>query len=278
MMSSDHIIEVDEASFQNEVIMYSSTVPVVADFWAEWCQPCHALTPLLEKLATEMNGAFRLAKINADENPNLNLRLGIRSLPTVKAFHRGQLVHQFTGLQTEPYLRDFLGQLVPSAGNLELERATGLMGMKRFGQAAQAYRKALKLDPDNDTALLGLAKALLVQGEAGDTLGVLVNFPEGRYLAEAENLADLARSMAKLETSPDHFLGGDLNIFFRRALTLISKGNLAAAADGLIGILREDKNFLDGEVRRAMVGLLALMDEDDPETRQYRNELGSVLF
>jgi putative thioredoxin len=277
MMSSKHIIDVDEASFPNEVIAYSNTTPVVVDLWAEWCQPCHMLTPILEKLAQEMNGAFRLAKVNADENPNLTIQLGVRSLPTVKAFHRGQLVNEFMGVQSESFVRDFLRNLVPSAGNLALERAEGLMGMQEYQAAAQSFRQALKADPDNGAALLGLAKSLLVQGEPADALGVLLDFPAGKQFADAEKLADLARSVSRLETEPED-LDDDLMISFRRALTLVKKGNLPAAADGFLGILRQDKNYRGGEVRRAMVGLLVLMDDNDPETRLYRNELASVLF
>ncbi len=277
MMSSKHIIDVDEASFPNEVIAYSNSTPVVVDLWAEWCQPCHMLTPILEKLAQEMNGAFRLAKVNADENPNLTIQLGVRSLPTVKAFHRGQLVNEFIGVQSESFVRDFLRNLVPSAGNLALERAEGLMGMQDYQAAAQSFRQALKADPDNGAALLGLAKSLLVQGEPADALGVLLDFPAGKQFADAEKLADLARSVSRLETEPED-LDDDLMISFRRALSLVKKGNLPAAADGFLGLLRQNKNYRNGEVRRAMVGLLVLMDDNDPETRQYRNELASVLF
>lgn len=277
MMSSKHIIDVDETTFPNEVIAYSNTSPVIVDLWAEWCQPCHMLTPILEKLAQEMNGAFRLAKVNADENPNLTVQLGVRSLPTVKGFHRGQLVNEFIGVQSESFVRDFLRNLVPSAANLTIERAEGLLGMRDYQSAAQAFRQALKVDPDNGAALLGLAKAMLVQGEPADALGVLLDFPAGKQFADAEKLADLARSVSRLETDPDD-LDNDLLISFRRALSLVKKGNLPAAADGFLGILRQNKNYLNGEVRRAMVGLLVLMDDNDPETRQYRNELASVLF
>jgi putative thioredoxin len=278
MMSSKHIINVDEASFHNDVIAYSNTVPVVVDLWAEWCQPCHMLTPILEKLATEMNGAFRLAKVNADENPNLNIQLGVRSLPTVKAFHRGQLVNEFVGVQSESFVRDFLRNLVPSAGNLSLERAEGLLGLGDYLGAAQAFRQTLKTDPDNGAALLGLAKSLLVQGEPADALAVLMDFPACKEFTDAEKLADLVRSVSKLTTEPDDLEEDELSISFRRGLSLVKNGNLPAAADGFLGILRQNKNYLDGEVRRAMVGLLVLMDDDDPETRQYRNELASVLF
>lgn len=278
MMSSEHIIEVDETSFQNEVVVYSNTIPVIVDFWAEWCQPCHMLTPILEKLAMQANGAFRLAKVNADENPNLNIQLGIRSLPAVKAFHKSQLVNEFVGLQTEGFVRDFLRNLVPTAASLELERAQGLLGMKQYDKAAASFRKSLKSDPDNGPALLGLAKSLIAQGEASDALAVLMDFPAGKQFSDAQQLIPLARSVSKLETSPDHFLQGNLSITFRHALKLITLGNFPAAADGLLEILRQDKKFLDGEVRQAMVGLLLLMDDNSPETRDYRKEFSSILF
>lgn len=277
-MTSNHIIDVTEANFQNDVITYSNTAPVVVDLWAEWCQPCHMLTPILEKLATEMAGGFRLAKVNADKNPNLNIQLSVRSLPTVKAFHRGLLVNEFTGLQSEAFVRSFLRNLIPAASSLELARAEGLLGMKNFSEASQAFRKTLKTDPDNGGALLGLAKSLLAQGETGDALAVLMDFPASKQLSEAETLTDLARSIsliADTDVTPEE---DDLMISFVRSLGLVSRGNLHAAADGFLGILRQDKNYRQGEVRRAMVGLLSLMDENDPETRQYRNELASVLF
>jgi len=278
MMSSDHIIEVDETSFQNEVVVYSNTIPVLVDFWAEWCQPCHMLTPILEKLAREANGAFRLAKVNADENPNLTMQFGISSLPTVKVFHKSQLVNEFVGLQTEGFVREFLRNLVPAAGSLELERAKGLLDMRQFEKASIAFRKTLQSDPDNSTALLGLAKSLLARGNASDALAVLMDFPAGKQFTDAQQMIPLAKSISKLETNPDYFLDDDLRIAFRQALKLITLGNFPAAADGLLEILRQDKKFLDGEVRQAMVGLLILMDEKNPETREYRKEFTSVLF
>jgi len=165
MMSSDYIIEVDEANFHTDVITYSNTMPVVVVFWAEWSQPSHIFTPILEKLVNETPGAFRLAKVNADTTPNLNMQLGIVTLPTVKAFHRERLVNEFTGVQNPPFVRDFIKNLVPVPGNLEIERAKGLLSMRNYKQAAISFRNALKSNPDNSSALLGLAKALLARHE-----------------------------------------------------------------------------------------------------------------
>ncbi len=278
MMSSDHIIEVDEASFQSDVIAYSNTVPVMVVFWAAWSQPCQMLIPILERLAKEANGSFRLAKVNSDDTPNLNVQLDIRTLPTVKAFHKERLVNEFTSLQSQDFVREFIRNLVPAAGSLELERAQGLLDMKKYKKAAESFRNALKSDPDNSAALLGLAKSLLAQGEASGSLAVLMDFPAGKQYAAAQQLVPLAQLVSKLETSPDYFLRDNLSIIFRRALSLVRMGNLPAAADGLLEILRQDKNFRSGDVRRAMVGLLTMMDEKDPETREYRNELASILF
>lgn len=278
MMSSDYIIEVDEANFHTDVITYSNTMPVVVVFWAEWSQPSHLFTPILEKLVNETPGAFRLAKVNADTTPNLNMQLGIVTLPTVKAFHRERLVNEFTGVQNPPFVRDFIKNLVPVPGNLEIERANGLLSMRNYKQAAVSFRNALKSNPDNSSALLGLAKALLAQGDASGSLAVLMDFPPGKDFTTAQQIIPLAQMVSKLETSPETFEQDNLAAMLGRSLTLVKKGNLPAAADGLLEILRQNKRYREGAARHAMVGLLALMDQDNPETREYRNELASILF
>lgn len=278
MMSSDYIIEVDEVNFHTDVIAYSNTMPVVVDFWADWCQPCHLLTPILENLTNEAPGSFRLAKVNADLTPNLNFQLGIVTLPTIKAFHKERLVNEFTGAQNPPFVRDFIKNLVPIPTSLEMERAKGLLTMKEYKRAAKSFRTALKANPDNTAALLGLAKSLLAQGDASGALAVLMDFPPGKDFTTAQQIIPLAQLVSKLETSPDDFEKDDLAMMLRRSLTLVQKGNLPAAADGMLEILRQDKRFQSGIVRQAIVGLLAVMDEDAPETREYRQELASILF
>lgn len=278
MMSSDYIIEVDEANFHTDVIAYSNSMPVVVDFWADWCQPCHMLTPILEKLTNEAPGSFRLAKVNADDTPNLNFQLGIVTLPTVKAFHKERLVNEFSGVQNPPFVREFIKNLVPIPSSLEMERAKGLLSMKEYKRAAQSFRLALKANPDDSAALLGLAKSLLAQGDASGALAVLMDFPAGKDFITAQHIIPLAQMVSKLETSPDDFEKDDLARMLRRSLTLVQKSNLPAAADGMLEILRQEKNYQGGIVREAMVGLLALMDADDPETRNYRQELTSILF
>ena len=278
MMSSEFIIEVTESDFQYEVLGYSNTKPVVVDFWAEWCQPCHMLTPILEKLAKEANGAFRLAKVNADENPNLTMQFKIASLPTVKAFHKGQVVAEFVGGQTELMIRDFLRKLAPTVGDLALEKGQSLLKMQNWNTASDAFRKALKKNPDNGAALLGLAKSLIAQGDPGKALVILREFPTSKELKTAENLLPLAEAMGRLKDSPESDLDDEMGAAYHQVIRLVGLGNLPASADGLLDILKAEKNYLDGEARQVMVAVLELMDPNSEETRKYRGELGSVLF
>src|SRR5512138_640548 len=115
---SAYASDVSSANFQAEVIERSREVPVLVDFWAPWCGPCRVLKPVLEKLADQYQGRFRLAKINSDENPNLSAQFGVRSIPNVKAFVDGQLADEFLGAQPESAVRQFIDGLLPTAGDL----------------------------------------------------------------------------------------------------------------------------------------------------------------
>jgi putative thioredoxin len=277
-MSSEFIIEVTEDNFQYEVLAFSNNKPVVVDFWADWCQPCHMLTPILEKLAKEANGAFRLAKVNADENPNLTMQFNVSGLPTVKGFYKSQVVAEFVGAQTEVKVREFLRKLAPTAGDLALDKGQSLIKLEDWKAAGDVFQKVLKTSPDDSAALLGLAKSHIAQGNPGKALVILQAFPASKELNAAENLLPLAQAMAGLEDQPKHDLEDDLGAAFNRSIQLAGKGNLLAAADGLLEILRMDKNYMDGGAKQIMVAVLELMDPDKEETRQYRSELASVLF
>jgi putative thioredoxin len=236
------------------------------------------LTPILEKLAKEANGAFRLAKVNADENPNLTMQFNVSGLPTVKGFYKGQVVAEFVGAQTEVKVREFLRKLAPTAGDLALEKGQSLIKLEDWKAAGDVFQKVLQNSPDDSAALLGLAKSHIAQGNADKALIILQAFPASKELNAAENLLPLAKAMAGLEDQSKHDPEDELGAAFNRSIQLAGKGNLLAAADGLLEILRTDKNYLDGGARQIMVAVLELMAPDKEETRQYRSELASVLF
>ena len=173
-MGSGIIIDVTEMDFEFEVVEYSKNHPVVVDFWADWCQPCKILGPALEKIAGEAGGAFRLARVNTDANPNLALHYNVRSLPTVKVFNQGQVASEFVGLLPDGRLREFLDKITPpSPFSLSMEKAERLLLVHEWGAAETQFRSILQQSPDSTEALLGLVMALLGQGR-GDPAMVLL--------------------------------------------------------------------------------------------------------
>lgn len=278
MMTSDFIIDVSEVDFDYEVISYSRNIPVIVDFWATWCRPCKVLSPLLEKLAVEAKGAFRLARVDVDQNPNLAMRYGVRSIPTLKAFSNGEVVNEMVGAQPESRLRDFLNRITPpSLPTLSLEKADTLLNEHRWEMAEGMYREFLEQSPENPAALLGLVKSLLAQGESREALLILRQFPASRQYAQAELILPLAESMLAFQqgTLPDET---DLDAAFRNSIRLATRGNFPAALDGLLEIIKEDKRYRDGIARQVFLGILEILGEEDPLTRQYRSELASILF
>ena len=277
MSSSPHIIDVGDNDFQYEVIAYSNQTPVVVDFWAEWCGPCKMLSPILEKLAEEADGSFRLAKVDVDANPNLTMQYQVQGIPAVKAFRGGQIVSEFAGAQPEPQVRDFLRALAPGPGDLALDKAHSLLAGGDWAQAAQVFGEVLNSKPDDASALLGLAKSQLAQGEAQNALPILREFPVSKEFATAEQLLPLAEALVAAKES-SAAASDELRPAYERTLALVTKGNLHAAIDGMLDILRADKGYLDGRAREIIVGMLHLLGDDHPDTRAYRNELSALLF
>ncbi len=276
-MSTRNIMDVSEADFEYEVIAHSQQVPVVVDFWAEWCGPCRLLGPVLERLAEEADGRFRLAKVNVDENPNLAVRYNVRGIPAVKAFQHGQVVAEFTGAQPEPRVRDFLKEISPGPGDLALSKGLNFANMGKWEQAEEVLNDVLAGNPDHPAALLGMAKALLARGRGREAREVLKNFPASREFSAAEKLLPLATALVEAEGNsddPDDFL----QAAFSRALSLIGRGNFEAAMDALLDVIRQDKRFRNGEPRKIMLALFEILGEESAVTRQYRSELASALF
>ncbi len=277
MMASDFIIEVSESDFEYQVLAHSQQVPVIVDFWAEWCVPCRTLGPMLERLAIEAGGAFRLAKVNVDLNQNLSIRYNVRSIPTVKAFRDGKIISEFMGVQPEPRLREFIMQVAPSPADLNLEKGKSLSLAGNWKDAEAAFRQVLQNNPGSASALLGLAKSLLVRGQSYEAQGILDSFPASREFTNATALKPLTEALIELSTN-ESSNGDPLEAAYFRALHLFTRGNTEAALDGLLDILREDRHYRDGDVRKIILGIFEVLGEDNPLTKQYRQELASVLF
>ena len=277
MMASEHIISVSEIDFEYQVIEYSKQVPVIVDFWAEWCGPCKSIGPFLEKLTDEARGAFRLAKVNVDQNPNLVLRYSVRSIPSVKAFRDGQLVAEFVGAQPESRIREFIRNLAPSEHDLVLEKALSLLNQESWEDAESSFREFLLKNPSNPTGLLGLTRSLLAQGFIEEPVKILKGFPASKEYNTAQIIVPLAKALEEHKNLPD-YSEDPLEAAYINTLRLIKMGNFEAAMDGLLDILRHDKRYRDDGVRKVILGIFEILGPNNQLTRQYRNELALVLF
>jgi len=278
MMTSQFVIDVNEVNFEYEVIAFSKNKPVLVDFWAEWCHPCKTLSPILEKIVNEANGSLRLAKVNIDQNPNLAMQFNVRNIPTVKAFIEGQVATEFVGAQPEARLRELINNLKPpSPVDLDLSKAQNLLLSQDWQKAEPILRKVLDEKIDSPAALLGLAKALLAQDQPEEAMKALESIPSAREVNQAELLKPLARILIDfhLEKLPDE---NDLDAIFFNSIRLSSQAKYPIALDGLLDILRQDKQYRGKTAQQVVLSILEIMGEEDPDTRVYRAELASVLF
>lgn len=280
-LNADNVIDVTEESFEKEVVARSKERPVVVDFWAAWCGPCRMLGPLLERLATEPDSNFILAKVDVDANPGLAMQYQVQGIPAVKGFRDGKVVAAFVGAQPEPQVRAFLRRLAPSDIDLHLSAAAALQAEKKWPEAEGAYRLVLERNPREHAALFGLAQVLLLQGNGCAARDLLAEISEARFISEAERLRPLADFLCETAESnhgnsrPDY---APLEAQYRHAARLMQLGNYPAALDGLIDILRQDKQFRQGEAKAVVLAVFALLGDESELTRRYRSELAMVLF
>jgi len=276
-MTSEYIKIVTETDFEYEVIAYSNQLPVLVDFWAEWCQPCKTLTPILEKIAIDAGGTFRLAKVNVEDNPNLSLRFNVRSIPNVKAFRDGQVVSEFLGLQPEARVIEFIRNLAPSQIDLLLEKGQSLLDSLKWPEASVTFRQFLTKYPNHPAGLLGLLKSELMNGDYPQVKAIIDKFPPSPEYARMEIIRPLYDVLVKMKAD-QKFTDEPLEAAYLNSIQLTIRGNLPAAMDGMIEILRQDKHYLNDEVRKVLLGLFEVLGSNHPVSQQYRQELAMVLF
>jgi putative thioredoxin len=233
---------------------------------------------MLERLAAEAQGAFVLAKLNVDDSPQISAGYGVQGIPAVKAFRDGKVVDEFVGAQPEARVREFLKKVAPTAADRKLGEAHSLLATRHWSEAEAAFRSVLADQAGNAAAALGLLKALMALGRGCEADELLSDFPRGDATPTAEKLAPLAHLLCEVEGADAPLAETDLEALYYQSARLLARGQFEAGMDGLLDVLRQDKRFRKGEPRQVMVALFELLGDDDPITREYRNELASVLF
>ena len=289
---ADVIKDATTESFEADVIQASNEVPVVVDFWAPWCGPCKTLGPIIEKVVREAGGKVRLVKVNIDENQQVAQALRIQSIPAVFGFVKGQPVDGFVGAQPESQIKAFIdrlaGQAGPSPLDEAMEQAKAALAADDHNGAAALFGQVLQQEPDNITAIAGMARCLLALGDSQAAAEVLARAGDEHdddpdlsgaraALALAEQAAAASGEVGGLEAR----IAADPNDFEARlelAQALFGTGDRETAIDHLLEILGRDLNWNDDAARKQLLELFEAMGPTDPLTLSARRRLSSLLF
>lgn len=284
---SPHIISATSETFRADVVEASLQIPVVADFWADWCAPCRQLMPILEKLAQEYAGRFRLVKINVDECPEIAGALGVQQIPLVLAFVDGQPASQLPGANDEAAVRQWLDSFLPSPA---VEAYNGGMAAEaegRLDDAEASYRQAVELGPDYSEFAVALARILLAQDRVQECAELVETLEARGFLEpEAQALKDQLALRSQVQdsggtTQAREALAADPDnreLQMRLAEALGVDKNFDEACELLLNIVQNEYGEVRDQAKEAMVAVLAMMGPKSQRAAEYRRQLATAYY
>lgn len=283
---SEFIVNIDESNAAQLLIEESHKRPVVVDFWADWCEPCKVLMPLLEKIANEYQGAFLLAKVNADTQQNIAQQFGVRSLPTVMVIQNGQPVDGFAGAQPENQVRQMLAKYLPKPWDGLLQMAQEAIDAGDFASALGPLRQAREDSGHLHEISMTYAHALIEAMRLDEAAAVLDEVRLADQDATWEQLRaqlEIKREAAKspeLEALEQQLAAApeDNDVRHQLAVQFTNAGQYGEAMEHLIHILRQDLDHGDGATKKLLIDTITSLGKGDPLAAEYQRKLYSLLY
>ena len=283
---ASHVFDIDQQTFEAEVLQASMETPILVDFWATWCEPCKTLGPILEKLAAEFNGAFRLGKVDVDAQQELAAMFGIKSIPTVMLVSQGQVVDGFAGALPEGQLREFLGRHVQALEVDDADSVDEQTPTETPEAAINRIQQAIAAEPAKAELKLDLALALMRGGQADAASAELDALPANLATdARAQRLRselELARAAAaapaadalqqRIDANPEDWEARDL-----LGLRLLQEGDAEGGLQQFLAILQKARDWNDGQAKKRLLAAFATLDDAELVGR-YRRRMASLLF
>ena len=292
-VEENHVKDVNEETFMDDVIEASKNSPIVVDFWAPWCGPCKTLGPALEAEVKATNGKIKMVKIDIDQNQNLASQMRIQSIPAVFAFVDGQPIDGFMGAKAPSELKSFIDKLLEKVtdddGDLSeaLAVANEMLNAKEFNDAAETFEAILGEDPESALAFVGLFNARMGAKKINDAKTMLEEIPDA-----LKNKAEILALQAQIDLSNQAEGVGEINDLrstltndgnnhqarFDLALALFTKGETSEAIQELLTIFRVDQEWNDDAARQQLFKFFDILGSENPITLSGRRQLASMLF
>ena len=292
-VEENHIKDVNEETFMDDVIEASKSSPIVVDFWAPWCGPCKTLGPTLEAEVKATNGKIKMVKIDIDQNQNLASQMRIQSIPAVFAFVDGQPIDGFMGAKAPSELKSFIDKLLEKVtdddGDLSeaIAVANEMLNAKEFNDAAETFEAILGEDPESALAFVGLFNARMGAKKINDAKTMLEEIPDA-----LKNKAEILALQAQIDLSNQAEGVGEINDLrstlindennqqarFDLALALFTKGETSEAIQELLTIFRVDQEWNDDAARQQLFKFFDILGSENPITLSGRRQLASMLF
>lgn len=280
------MIELNTGNFASEVIDKSQHMPVLVDFWADWCAPCKMLLPVLEKLATDYGDQLQIAKVNTDVERELAQQHAIRSLPTLHLYRGGQRVEEMLGAQPEATLRSVIEKYLARASDNDLQEALSLAAAGDLSTAVQRLEQAYAQDPQNARLPLELARLYVEDGQTDKAAQLLEKQPrEIRESDQAKGLnlllefaaasggeQDSASLASQLEENP-----ADAQARLQLASRQLTGGDYDSALENFMELLRRNRDYADRAAQRGLLALFSLLGEEDPRVSTFRRRMFNLL-
>ena len=292
-VEENHVKDVNEETFMDDVIEASKTSPIVVDFWAPWCGPCKTLGPALEAEVKATNGKIKMVKIDIDQNQNLASQMRIQSIPAVFAFVDGQPIDGFMGAKAPSELKSFIDKLLEKVtdddGDLSeaIAVANEMLNAEEFNDAAETFEAILGEDPESALAFVGLFNARMGAKKINDAKTMLEEIPDA-----LKNKAEILVLQAQIDLSNQAEGVGEINDLrstltndennhqarFDLALALFTKGETSEAIQELLTIFKVDQEWNDDAARQQLFKFFDILGSENPITLSGRRQLASMLF
>lgn len=288
MADSPYIIEANPQNFQ-QLLEVSFQTPILVDFWADWCQPCKILMPILSKLAEEYQGGFLLAKVNTDQYQQLAAQFGVRSLPTVKVFKGGRVVDEFMGALPESEVRKFINKHRVRRTESYRQQALAMHEAGDLEGAINLMQQVVQHEPDFYEAAVELAGMLIQQGQVENAEFMLQSIPPeavdnqvlGQLLAEVKK-AKLQAQVAGIDTNAlEQRLAEnpeDLEAMLALAKLRIAMGEIEAGLELYLAVHKKDSSYQDGAGKKGLFSTFEMIGAGNPLVKKYRNKLFALLY